>query len=337
GIDPVLGQRLRALGEVGEQLVAVVVEVADQRDVDAHAVELFEQRRHRRGRLRGIHGDAHELGAGRCQRLDLDGGRDRIRSVRVGHRLYDHRRIAADDDATPTPANDRAAASPARCGARGGRLVVRGRRHWRRSFATPSRACDLTSTGSPPRVRVTASALPTSTETGPGTSSDRLVRGFCRPYTSRLPWASLTSTQHSASKTISRLEADAEASARGAGVDGVEASLAGASPRPASPVLAAVVAVEGAPVSAPMRVGAPAAGEAGDASASARSGADGSDRAASSASSGSGLVPAAAPAGPEAPAEAADRVASPEARALGSASGSRRADWLASSSLAARA
>ncbi len=39
GIDAVLGQRLGAAGIVGEQLVAVVVEVADQRHVDAQPIE----------------------------------------------------------------------------------------------------------------------------------------------------------------------------------------------------------------------------------------------------------------------------------------------------------
>ena len=41
GVDAVLGQRLRAVGKLGEQAVAVVVEVAHQRHVDAHAVELL--------------------------------------------------------------------------------------------------------------------------------------------------------------------------------------------------------------------------------------------------------------------------------------------------------
>ena len=65
GIDAVLGQRLGAGRMVGQQLVAVVVEVADQRHVDAHA------RRAARGcaapaaaASRRVDGDAHQLGAG---------------------------------------------------------------------------------------------------------------------------------------------------------------------------------------------------------------------------------------------------------------------------------
>ena len=51
GVDAVLGQRLGAGRIVGQQAVAVVVEVADQRHVDAHAVELLADVRHRRRRL----------------------------------------------------------------------------------------------------------------------------------------------------------------------------------------------------------------------------------------------------------------------------------------------
>jgi hypothetical protein len=43
-IDPVLRERLRAVGKLGQQLVAVVMEVADQRHVASHAIELLADR-----------------------------------------------------------------------------------------------------------------------------------------------------------------------------------------------------------------------------------------------------------------------------------------------------
>ena len=56
---------------VGQQLVAVVVEVADQRHVDAHRGEPLADVRHGGGGLVAVDGDAHELGAGARQRRDL--------------------------------------------------------------------------------------------------------------------------------------------------------------------------------------------------------------------------------------------------------------------------
>ena len=63
--------------------------------------------RHRGGRFGGVDGDAHHLGAGARQLLDLDRGGDRVRGIGVGHRLHDDRRAAADD-ATPPDARRRA-------------------------------------------------------------------------------------------------------------------------------------------------------------------------------------------------------------------------------------
>ncbi len=56
---------------IGEQLVADVVEVADQRHVDAELREPVADMRHRGGGLVAIDRDAHELGAGMRQRGDL--------------------------------------------------------------------------------------------------------------------------------------------------------------------------------------------------------------------------------------------------------------------------
>ena len=58
-------------GMLGEQLVAVVVEVADQRHVDAHAREPLADMRHRGRRFRRVDGDAHELRAGARELRDL--------------------------------------------------------------------------------------------------------------------------------------------------------------------------------------------------------------------------------------------------------------------------
>ena len=96
GVDPVLGQRLRAFRVVRQQAMAVVVEVADQRNVDAHAVELLPDMRHCLRCLWRVDGDAHQFGAGQCQLLDLDRSADDIGSVGIGHRLHAHRRIATD-------------------------------------------------------------------------------------------------------------------------------------------------------------------------------------------------------------------------------------------------
>ncbi len=95
-IDAVFRQRLRALGIVAQQQVAVVVEVADQRHIDFHAVELGADRRYGRCCFRRVHGDAHDLGAGTRQLLDLDRGADRIGGIGIGHRLDDDGCIAAD-------------------------------------------------------------------------------------------------------------------------------------------------------------------------------------------------------------------------------------------------
>src|SRR5690606_32429542 len=73
GVDAVLRERLRAIGNLGQQLVAVVVEIADQRHRHPHAVELLAYGDDFARGLRGVHRDAHELGTGLGQLLDLDG------------------------------------------------------------------------------------------------------------------------------------------------------------------------------------------------------------------------------------------------------------------------
>ena len=108
GIDPVLCKRPRAVGKVGEQLVPVEMEIADQRHPAADGVEPLANDGNRRCRLGGIDGDAYELRAGIGQRFDLRDGRGDVRRVRVGHRLDDDRGITANrntaDVRCPRPA-----------------------------------------------------------------------------------------------------------------------------------------------------------------------------------------------------------------------------------------
>ena len=98
GIDAQLGQRLGAFGIPAQQAMAVEVEIADQRHLDAAGGQTVADRRHRAGGILGVDGDPHQLGTGPGQGGDLlDGGRD-ISGVGIGHRLHDDRGIAADRD-----------------------------------------------------------------------------------------------------------------------------------------------------------------------------------------------------------------------------------------------
>ena len=60
-IDAQLGQRRRRLGHFGEQLVAIEVEVADQRHIEVHGQQAIPDGRHCHRRFPGIHGDADEF------------------------------------------------------------------------------------------------------------------------------------------------------------------------------------------------------------------------------------------------------------------------------------
>ena len=74
GVDAVFGESFSAGRMLGEQRVAVIVEVADQRHVDAARVELVADMRHGGGSLVAVHGDAHELRAGAGKGRDLGHG-----------------------------------------------------------------------------------------------------------------------------------------------------------------------------------------------------------------------------------------------------------------------
>ncbi len=98
-VDAELRERPGALRMLAQQLVAVEVEIADERDHTAHRVEPFPDGRHGGGGVRRIDGDPDELGTGRGELAGLaDGGGD-VGGVGVGHRLDDDRRAAADPDA----------------------------------------------------------------------------------------------------------------------------------------------------------------------------------------------------------------------------------------------
>ena len=112
-IDAVFGERLAAGGMIGEQLVADVMEIADERDVASLLRELLENMRHGRRRLVAIDGDAHQLRALLRQRQNLRHGRLDIRRVGVGHGLNDDRRAAADDHRAGARANSHRACAPA--------------------------------------------------------------------------------------------------------------------------------------------------------------------------------------------------------------------------------
>ena len=71
GVDAVFVERFGAGRMVGEQLVADVMEVADERHAHAHLSQLVPDVRHGRRRLVAIDRDAHDLGAGAGQRRDL--------------------------------------------------------------------------------------------------------------------------------------------------------------------------------------------------------------------------------------------------------------------------
>ena len=98
-IDAVLVERLGAVRIVGEQRVAVVVEVADDRHAHVHLRQPLFDLGHRGGGFVAIDGDAHQFGTGSRQRRHLARRALDVGGVGVGHRLHDDGRAAANDDA----------------------------------------------------------------------------------------------------------------------------------------------------------------------------------------------------------------------------------------------
>ena len=120
GIDSVFVERFRAGGMVGEQLVADIVKIADQRYADAHRAQPVADRRHGGGRLVAIDCQAHEFRARPGERGDLPRRRLDVGGVGIGHRLDNDRRAAADHDRGPALADADADARAARKRAEGG-------------------------------------------------------------------------------------------------------------------------------------------------------------------------------------------------------------------------
>ena len=98
GIDAVFVERLGAGRIIRQQLVADIMEVADQRRGDAALAQAVADMRNGGGGLLAVDRDAHHFGAGARKRRDLGHGAVDIGGVGVGHRLHDDRRAAADGD-----------------------------------------------------------------------------------------------------------------------------------------------------------------------------------------------------------------------------------------------
>ena len=95
-IDAVLVERLGAGRMIGEQLVADIVEVADQRHGDAALAQAVADMGHGGGGLVAVDGDADQFRSRPRQRGDLLHRARDVRGVGIGHRLHDDRRTAPD-------------------------------------------------------------------------------------------------------------------------------------------------------------------------------------------------------------------------------------------------
>ena len=75
--------------------MAVVVKITNQGNTFTHAVELFADVGHRRGRLGGIDRDADKLRTRLGEFLDLNRRSDGIDGIGVGHGLHAHGGVPA--------------------------------------------------------------------------------------------------------------------------------------------------------------------------------------------------------------------------------------------------
>src|SRR6202030_1565009 len=95
GIDAVFVQSAGAIGVFGQQDVAVIVKIADQRSIAPGIEHALFDLRHGGSRFGDVHGNAYQFGA-RARELEaLLNGRGNIGGVGIGHRLNDDRRAAA--------------------------------------------------------------------------------------------------------------------------------------------------------------------------------------------------------------------------------------------------
>ena len=99
-INAVLGQGLGAVGVFRQQLVAVIVEIADQGHVATQHVQPLPDTHHLARRILVIHRDTHQFRPGRSQLLHLLHRRNHVSSIRIRHGLDDHRRTPAHYDRT---------------------------------------------------------------------------------------------------------------------------------------------------------------------------------------------------------------------------------------------
>ncbi len=106
GIDPVLVQRPRAVRILGQELVPVVMEIADEGRGDPGVPHAQADLGDRFRSLRHVHRDPNQLGSGARQVDDLPGGRRGVGGVGVCHRLDNHRRAASHHN-RPDPDSNR--------------------------------------------------------------------------------------------------------------------------------------------------------------------------------------------------------------------------------------
>ena len=99
GIDPILVERFGAGRIVAQELVADVMEIADQRHVDAALAQLVTDVGHGFCGLIAIDRNADEFRSGAGEIGNLIDRRCDVGRVGVGHRLDDDWRAAADRDA----------------------------------------------------------------------------------------------------------------------------------------------------------------------------------------------------------------------------------------------
>ena len=100
GIDAVLGEKPGAVGKLGQQQMAVVVEVADDGNGNALRFESPEDIGQGGGGGVRVDRDTDEFRSRASERRNLTDGRGGVRRVRVGHGLNDDRMRSADQYAS---------------------------------------------------------------------------------------------------------------------------------------------------------------------------------------------------------------------------------------------
>jgi hypothetical protein len=102
GVDAILVERLGAGRMIGQELVADIVEVADDRHVHADLEQPLLDVRNRSCRLVAVDGNAHDLGTRARQRRHLSRGSLDIGGIGIGHGLHDDRRSRRRPSTPPT-------------------------------------------------------------------------------------------------------------------------------------------------------------------------------------------------------------------------------------------